>query len=348
VKAAVIKLFEERLMIDTFFLKKFMKFDEKKGKTKAEVVRQMFSIMKNRKQADSYKLHQIKGVIKQYFSYEKAERNLRFLLCLNLLDKELVDKRYKLLDKIKRNFKILDNTLSEVSSYVPVGSIHMIPSKNIPAGFKECNGDWLSINAYAELYHVLRDTFGEIDTTKGKEFKLPDYRGHFLRGMTHNRFFATSENDTTRLPRNSFIISNNGGHNHLGNISNAGNHNHSGNISNAGSHSHSGNTAYAGDHAHAYTMYEGYTQRFKNSDAPPASMDDVQPQQKTTSASGAHSHALAIDNNGEHCHTLTIDNNGNHSHPLTINNSGDHTHALTGGDPETRPENYPVTYMIKF
>jgi len=47
------------------------------------------------------------------------------------------------------------------------------------AGWMLCDGRYLSIAAYPELYAVLGDLYGK----KSDAFRIPDYRGLFLRGV---------------------------------------------------------------------------------------------------------------------------------------------------------------------
>lgn len=67
---------------------------------------------------------------------------------------------------------------------IPVGSILMFPSLTIPNGWFECNGDEKSRTLYGELYNVLGYTYG---TGVGGNFKLPDLRGVFVRGLDHGK-----------------------------------------------------------------------------------------------------------------------------------------------------------------
>lgn len=46
-------------------------------------------------------------------------------------------------------------------------------------GWLLCNGNTYSTTAYPELYNVIKFTYGG----SGTQFKVPDYRGYFLRGV---------------------------------------------------------------------------------------------------------------------------------------------------------------------
>lgn len=67
---------------------------------------------------------------------------------------------------------------------VPVGTIIMWLMENAPNGYLECNGDTKLISAYPDLFAAISNTFGGDGVT---DFKLPDFRGMFLRGWDHGR-----------------------------------------------------------------------------------------------------------------------------------------------------------------
>ena len=67
---------------------------------------------------------------------------------------------------------------------IPVGSILMFPSLTIPNGWFECNGDEKSRANYGDLYDIIQYTYG---TGVGGNFKLPDLRGVFVRGLDHGK-----------------------------------------------------------------------------------------------------------------------------------------------------------------
>jgi hypothetical protein len=50
-------------------------------------------------------------------------------------------------------------------------------------GWRECNGDDLSIANYTALHNVLHETWGT--RNMNTSFKIPDFRGQFLRGWNH-------------------------------------------------------------------------------------------------------------------------------------------------------------------
>ncbi|MGG7539857.1 phage tail protein [Rhizobium sp. Nf11,1] len=50
-------------------------------------------------------------------------------------------------------------------------------------GWMLCDGRYLSTLAYPELYSVIGGLYGERNSGTGLEFRIPDYRGLFLRGF---------------------------------------------------------------------------------------------------------------------------------------------------------------------
>ena len=68
----------------------------------------------------------------------------------------------------------------------PVGTTSAYPVSTAPAGWLECNGSYVAKTTYPNLYAFLKDgrstcIYGETSST----FRLPDYRGYFLRGWDH-------------------------------------------------------------------------------------------------------------------------------------------------------------------
>lgn len=75
------------------------------------------------------------------------------------------------------------NTLREIANLLkeellPIGSILIYPSENIPDNFLACDGSELSKKAYPDLYALIKGTWGETKDT----FFLPDLQGQFIRG----------------------------------------------------------------------------------------------------------------------------------------------------------------------
>jgi hypothetical protein len=76
---------------------------------------------------------------------------------------------------------------------VPVGSVITLPTALAPLGFILCRGQLLDRDLYPELFAEINTDYG---TTLPTNFRVPDYRGEFLRGMA-----AGSSRDPNRSSR---------------------------------------------------------------------------------------------------------------------------------------------------
>ena len=65
----------------------------------------------------------------------------------------------------------VDNVLSYMESFVPVGTILAYCGSNAPQGYLICDGSEISVSEYEDLYDVIGTTFGSTDSTT---FCLPD------------------------------------------------------------------------------------------------------------------------------------------------------------------------------
>lgn len=70
---------------------------------------------------------------------------------------------------------------STVTGMMPVGGILPWPTDVAPANYLPCEGGYYSNTTYATLYAVLGTRYGAGSGT----FRVPDYRGYFLRGWSH-------------------------------------------------------------------------------------------------------------------------------------------------------------------
>ena len=70
---------------------------------------------------------------------------------------------------------------STVTGMMPIGGIIPWPTDVAPANFLPCEGGYYSTTTYAALYAVLGTRYGAGSGT----FRVPDYRGYFLRGWSH-------------------------------------------------------------------------------------------------------------------------------------------------------------------
>lgn len=174
------------------------------------------------------------------------------------------------------------------------------------AGWLVCDGQLLLTKDYPDLYQAIQTTYGG---QAPDSFRLPDFRGVFLRGLDLGKQFdpvralGTYQEDTNKI------------------------HHHEGNTHIAGAHAHQGMVAPAGQHRH-HLEAEGYWFTSKQRNERPAMTDAVDDNQ-----------AYATTPAGEHSHDIQITPNGAHQHLLNIK---------PAGQLESRPKNYPVIYLIKF
>lgn len=76
--------------------------------------------------------------------------------------------------------------LTALRSSTPVGAILPFPKAQVPAGYLELDGSVQSAAAYPDLAAYLGTTYNTGGEPAGY-FRLPDYRGEFLRGWDHGR-----------------------------------------------------------------------------------------------------------------------------------------------------------------
>lgn len=98
-----------------------------------------------------------------------------------------------------------------VGSKFVTGCIYMWPTETAPAGTLECAGQTLLIASYPGLYGVLGTIYGGDGIS---DFKLPDYRGEFIRGWDHGR--GLDPNAATRTDRGDGTGGDRNGTNQLG------------------------------------------------------------------------------------------------------------------------------------
>ena len=70
-----------------------------------------------------------------------------------------------------------------------VGSVITMTTSDIPDGYIKCNGATVSRTTYADLFAIVSTLYGVGDGST--TFKLPDYRGEFLRGWADGRSVDT-------------------------------------------------------------------------------------------------------------------------------------------------------------
>ena len=104
----------------------------------------------------------------------------------------------------------------------PVGTIQAFAFERIPDGWMICDGRWLQILDYPELFGAIGHTFGKVDENS---FKIPDLRGRFVRGWSKDgttdkeRIFGSLQTDAIQKHKHSFdttklSISEGGNHKH--------------------------------------------------------------------------------------------------------------------------------------
>lgn len=74
---------------------------------------------------------------------------------------------------------------SDVVKELPPGAVSYFARNSLPAGWLECNGATVSRTTYSDLFSALGTMFGAGDGST--TFKLPDFRGEFLRGWDNSR-----------------------------------------------------------------------------------------------------------------------------------------------------------------
>eukprot|EP01084_Bolivina_argentea_P099969 179615_1 len=229
-----------------------------------------------------------------------------------------------------KEFKMHTANIETIDS-VPIGAVISYASDiEPPPGYLICDGASYSQLEYPELFSVLGGIYGS-KVAPGPDifFNVPDYRGYFLRGWSHNAGndpdsalrtdrgdktigdnVGTKQMSSTAMPRNPFTISLNGEHKH--HVNKAGEHQHS--LSEDGGHKHT---------------FEGALKGWSRGHGASNRAEYWGP--KETSWDGTHTHV--VHKSGLHLHD--------------ISDSGRHGHDIKGGDVETRPRNINVQYFIK-
>lgn len=77
---------------------------------------------------------------------------------------------------------------------VPVGTVLIWPAEiKVPNGYLICDGAAYKISEYQKLSDIIKRTYTEVERSDS-EFRVPDYRGYFLRGWDNKRGGITAEN----------------------------------------------------------------------------------------------------------------------------------------------------------
>ncbi len=202
---------------------------------------------------------------------------------------EQLDNTHQAVEKLVQALQAKEQALKQL---VPVGTVIAYSgavdneqrTEFLRAGWLVCDGESYLVQSYPELAKQL----GKIYGGDGKErFKVPDFRGVFLRGLDAGRGL-----DAKRV---------------LGALQDDQNknHSHSGKTEAAGAHEHQAKAESAGKHDH--DINAGITSSMMGADksvlTPTAGSTE-------TSTAGEHNHLVRIESAGKHQHDLQINSEG--------------------------------------
>ncbi len=222
-----------------------------------------------------------------------------------------VESTYKAVAEL---LKIIEEKEKEVTQLIPAGTVMAyagewredVRQNFYHTGWLVCEGQALTIQNYMNLYQAIGHIYGE---SASETFKLPDFRGIFLRGLDLGKQF-----DPERV-LGQYQVDSNKQHQHEGKTLKAGKHTHTAKNKKAGKHQHRLNAT-----GYWFTSKLRNERRAITGDA-----DDAQKYWTTWQ--------------GEHTHDIQVNTSEEHQHGLAIESSG---------EIEARPKNYPVVYLIKF
>ena len=92
----------------------------------------------------------------------------------------------------------LEPVKAAIVARLPAGFVAAWPGNTPPDGWLVCNGSAVSRTTYADLFAAIGTTFGAGDGST--TFKLPDYRGDFLRGYLSGTSSAIGTRQAEGLP----------------------------------------------------------------------------------------------------------------------------------------------------
>lgn len=202
-----------------------------------------------------------------------------------------------------------NNAQTTADQAAPVASLVYMAMDVVPAGWLKANGATVSRTTYAALFAVIGTTYGAGDGST--TFKLPDYRGYFLRALDDGRGI-----DTGRV-LGSTQTSQNLSHNHGGATG-----------TQSADHIHYGTTDSANaNHTHSVPIVSGIGGGSAGIDNSVYKANGfLQNWVATSTISSSHQHAFA-----------------------TGGASANHYHGIpTQGGTEARPVNIAVTVLIKY
>lgn len=102
--------------------------------------------------------------------YENFEMTLDFL--------------YESINRLETQYSTAIEQLK--NQFIPIGTIMGYPSDNIPSDFLLCDGRLLNISDYQSLYNAIGDIYNKAEDNNPLMFRIPDFRGIFLRGCGKN------------------------------------------------------------------------------------------------------------------------------------------------------------------
>ncbi|KAB8039448.1 hypothetical protein GCL60_04125 [Silvanigrella paludirubra] len=224
---------------------------------------------------------------------------------------------------------------------VPPGTVVAFAGEKVPKGWLLCDGSAVNRQTYLELFEVLKTSHGIGDGSS--TFNIPDYRGLFLRGVSHSK---NNEVDTSASNRQAMKLGGNTG-NKVGSIQldSFKTHSHnSGGLKNSSSYFSYSGTSYPsnstvyfttsenGSHSHSYAGAARANGRFMVDGGTGLDVSST----NETHYSGSHRHSGSI--------SLP-----NYSFSISSSISAQTISGSTSaeGDSETRPKNAYVHYIIK-
>jgi microcystin-dependent protein len=217
---------------------------------------------------------------------------------------------------------------------MPEGIIMTFIGAECPIGYLNCNGTSYSRTAYSDLYSAIGIIYGN---NSDSDFKVPDYRGYFLRGWDQgagNDPNAASRTDRGDGTTGDYVGTKQGDEfeSHVHSVNPP-----STTSSSDGAHTHSVNppstsTSSVSNHRHSYTAPSLETGIGDGLYCPEYTRTSTY-----TGYAGGHSHTVDIA-------SFTSGSNGAHTHTVDI---AAFDSASAGGS-ETRPKNINVLYCMKY
>lgn len=201
---------------------------------------------------------------------------------------------------------------------VPTGTILAFGGTNPPPGFLMCDGTNVLQRDYPRLFEVIGVSFG---ATSSHDFRVPDLRGQFLRGVSY-----TSDNDpdaSWRTPQKAYGTTNMP--NAVGSLQTSVNRSHS--------HAQQGTNTSFSSGTHFHRVARGNTTTGEKSYWVNWGDDDGYSNNYIDGGDGPR---------GDPVELIAV-NAGEHTHLVPLSGST----ATTGGT-ETRPRNVYVNFIIKY